>query len=149
MASRNQPCAEAGTHIPPSPQEQRLLALADAYEPGNYALADGVCHVYYDVPNCCQTLRDDIRWALERRDTWSLNRAQSEAFATALPAAPSEAINRLMRFIGGETARTLYHLPPNGRFDPMRADVEAVLKALGFAAASLAEQIVPARDDQP
>lgn len=44
---------------------RRLMALADAYEPGAYALADGVCHVYWDVPECCQTLRDDIRWALE------------------------------------------------------------------------------------
>jgi len=42
----------------------RLEALADAYEPGNYALADGVCHVYYDVPECCQTLRDDLRIAV-------------------------------------------------------------------------------------
>lgn len=40
---------------------KRLDALANAYEPGEYALADGVCHVYYHVPNCCQTLRDDLR----------------------------------------------------------------------------------------
>lgn len=43
----------------------RLAALADAYEPGNYALSDGVYYVYAHVPECCQTLRDDIRWALE------------------------------------------------------------------------------------
>ncbi len=43
----------------------RLAALADAYEPGNYALCDGVYHVYAAAPECCQTLRDDIRWALE------------------------------------------------------------------------------------
>ena len=43
----------------------RLAALADAYEPGNYALCDGVYHVYAHVPECCQTLRDDIRWALD------------------------------------------------------------------------------------
>lgn len=62
--SQSQPSADAGTHIPRSPREQRLLALAEAYEPGNYALCDGVDHVYRNVSNCCQTLRDDIRWAL-------------------------------------------------------------------------------------
>lgn len=30
-------------------------------EPGNYALCDGVYHVYANVPECCQTLRDDLR----------------------------------------------------------------------------------------
>lgn len=39
----------------------RMEALADAYEPGNYALCDGVYHVYANVPECCQTLRDDLR----------------------------------------------------------------------------------------
>ncbi len=52
----------------------RLAALADAYEPGEFALCDGVYHVYANVPECCQTLRDDIRWALE------LALAQGEEF---------------------------------------------------------------------
>lgn len=52
----------------------RLTALADAYEPGMWALADGVCHVYYDVHECCQTLRDDLRLAVA-----ALSRPEAEA----------------------------------------------------------------------
>jgi len=48
---------------------ERLERLADAYEPGMYALCDGVYHVYADVPGCCQTLRDDLRAVIKRAST--------------------------------------------------------------------------------
>ena len=46
------------------------------------------------------------------------------------PGVDRAAVERLRRFVEGETARTIYKLPPNGRFDPMRADLRAILAAL-------------------
>ena len=45
------------------------------------------------------------------------------------------AAHRLQRFVEGETARTIYKLPPGGRFDPMRRDVAALLSAITRAEA--------------
>lgn len=43
------------------------------------------------------------------------------------PGVDRAAVERLRRFADGETARTIYKLPPNGRFDPLRADIRAIL----------------------
>lgn len=37
---------------------------------------------------------------------------------------------RLQRFVEGETARTIYRLPPSGRLDPLREDIAALLAEL-------------------
>lgn len=41
-----------------------------------------------------------------------------------------ETEHRLSRFVEGETARTIYKLPQNGRMDPLRNDVASALHAL-------------------
>ena len=46
--------------VPGETHLDRLDALIEAYEPGNYALADGVCHVYYEVPGSTTALYADL-----------------------------------------------------------------------------------------
>lgn len=40
-----------------------------------------------------------------------------------------EALHHVRRFIEGETVRTIYKLPENGRFDPLRQDLTKLLSS--------------------
>lgn len=42
----------------------------------------------------------------------------------------AEALERVERFVSGETFRTIYVLPPGGRFDPARADLCILIDAV-------------------